>query len=145
MFYREATLNDIQQMHVIRLAVKENILGNPLAVTEADYVDFIHTKGKGWVCELDGKVLGFAIVDLTEHNVWALFVDPDHEKKGIGTKLLTIMLDWYFENHDEKLWLGTAPDSKAEKLYRKTGWKERGREKNGDIRFELNRSDRIYL
>ena len=126
-------------MHVIRLAVKENILGNPLAVTESDYIDFITTKGKGWVCEHEHTILGFAIVDFKDHNIWALFVDPEHEKKGIGTKLHQIMLDWYFEHFTEKLWLGTAPHSKAERLYRKAGWKEAGVEKNGDIRFEMEK------
>lgn len=46
MNYRVATINDIKEMHVIRLAVKENVLSNPLAVTENDYVEFLNTKGK---------------------------------------------------------------------------------------------------
>lgn len=85
--------------------------------------------------------MGFAIVDFVDHNIWALFVDPEQEGKGIGTALHNIMLDWYFDNYSEKLWLGTAPNSKAEKLYRKVGWKQVGIEKNGDLRFELNSSD----
>jgi len=141
MNYREAVCDDIKEMHIIRLAVKENVLGNPLAVTENDYIDFITTKGKGWVCELNNNILGFAIVDIKDHNVWALFVDPEQERKGIGTRLHNIMLDWYFANHTEKIWLGTAPHSKAERLNRKAGWKEVGVEKNGDLRFELTAAD----
>ncbi len=129
-------------MHTIRLAVKENVLSNPLAITENDYVEFITTKGKGWVCEHNEQILGFAIVDFKDHNVWALFVDPNHERMGIGNRLHAIMIDWYFSHYTEKLHLGTAPYSKAEKLYIKAGWKEIGTEKNGDIRFELNASDR---
>ncbi|HEY1038724.1 MAG TPA: GNAT family N-acetyltransferase [Bacteroidia bacterium] len=132
-------------MHIIRCAVKENILGNPLAVTEADYTDFITKKGKGWVCEENGKILGFAIVDFTNYNIWALFIDPEHERKGIGTTLHNIMLDWYFEYYNNKLWLGTAPNSKAERLYRKAGWKQTGVERNGDLRFELNKNERIIF
>ena len=143
MKYREADTGDIKAMHVIRLAVKENVLGNPLAVTELDYIDFITTKGKGWVCEFNNKLLGFAIVDFESSNVWALFVDPEHERKGIGTKLHNMMLDWYFTHYDKKLWLGTAPNSKVEKLYRKAGWREFGVEKNGDIRFQLSLTDRM--
>ncbi|MDP2387071.1 MAG: GNAT family N-acetyltransferase [Bacteroidota bacterium] len=145
MIYREANTLDIEAMHVIRLAVKENVLGNPLAVTESDYINFITTKGKGWVCEFNNKILGFAIIDTESNNIWALFVDPEHERKGIGTKLHNMMLDWYFAQYSERLWLGTTPNSKAEKLYRKKGWKEIGVEKNGDLRFELTSSDRKLI
>lgn len=140
MNFREATINDFSELHSIRIAVKENILPDPLLITEADYANFLTIRGKGWLCEIENTIVGFAIIDLKERNIWALFVHPDHERKGIGKQLQEIMLNWYFENNDETLWLGTSPGTRAESFYRKGGWKEVGRRKNGEIKFEMNKS-----
>ncbi len=73
---REANIHDITQMHVVRLAVKENRLSNPDIITTADYTEFINVKGKGWVYEIGNLVVGFAVADVVDKNVWALFIDP---------------------------------------------------------------------
>ena len=39
MHFREAGLNDIAQIQVVRHAVKENILSDPALVTDADCAD----------------------------------------------------------------------------------------------------------
>ena len=95
MFIREAEMSDIPAMHRIRLAVKENVLRNPLAVQEADYIPFLTEKGRGWVAEIEHEVVGFAMVDLQGHDVWALFVAPEKEGQGIGGALHDQMLEWY--------------------------------------------------
>src|SRR5437762_2921497 len=93
MNFREATISDIPQLHSIRIAVKENILADPSIITKADYEDFLTVRGKGWLCEIENSIVGFAIIDLKEKNIWALFVHSDHERKGIGKQLQQIMLD----------------------------------------------------
>src|SRR5436305_13039380 len=103
MTYREALLTDIPQMSVIRLAVKENVLSNPALVTQKDYEEYLTLRGKGWVCETDGRLVGFAIGDLVKNNVWALFIHPDHEGKGIGKTLVTLLLTWYFSQTNETI------------------------------------------
>ncbi len=137
MIFRETLIADIAGMHKVRVAVKENALSNPYLITAADYEEFITQRGKGWVCELNGTITGFAIVDLKENNVWALFVDPAYENKGIGKELHRLMLDWYFSQGKESIWLGTAPNTRAELFYRKNGWKEIGTHGKGEIRFEM--------
>ena len=82
MILREAIISDIPQLHLIRIAVKENILPNPSLITANDYENFLTVRGKGWVCEVDNTIIGFAIIDLKEHNIWALFVSPEHERKA---------------------------------------------------------------
>jgi len=141
MNFREATINDISGLHSIRIAVTENILPDPSIITKGDYENFLNTRGKGWLCEVENNIVGFAIMDLKEKNIWALFVHPEHERKGIGKKLQEIMLDWYFKNNDETLWLGTSPGTRAESFYRKSGWKEVGIRKNGEIKFEMSKSE----
>jgi len=135
MFIRAAEIADIPAMHRIRLAVKENVLRNPLAVQEADYIPYLTEKGKGWVAEVEHKIVGFAMVDLQGHDVWALFVDPGVEGQGVGRALHDLMLKWYFAKTDTPLHLGTEGGTRAEKFYRKRGWVEIGREPNGDLTF----------
>lgn len=137
MIIREARVEDIPQIQVVRNSVKENTLSNPDLVTDKDCEEFITEKGKGWVCEIDGKITGFSIVDLKDNNIWALFVDPDFEKKGIGKKLHDIMLDWYFTQTRDNVWLGTSPNTRAELFYRKSGWNEIGIHGKNEIKFEM--------
>ncbi|HJW16450.1 MAG TPA: GNAT family N-acetyltransferase [Flavisolibacter sp.] len=135
--YREATPGDIPQIQFVRHTVKENILSNPLLVTDNDCKEYITQRGKGWVCEVNQQIIAFAIADLVENNIWALFVHPDHAGKGIGKQLHTIMLDWYFSNTNKKVWLSTAPGTKAETFYRMNGWTDVGYTKNGEVKFEM--------
>jgi GNAT superfamily N-acetyltransferase len=143
MHYRPAQINDIPQLHAIRISVKENPLPDPDLIMRDEYENFLIRRGKGWVCEIENQIVGFAIVDLTEHNIWALFIQPGFEKKGIGKKLQDEMLTWYFSKTDETIWLGTAPKTRAEEFYRRTGWKETGKRPNGEIRFEMTAHDWI--
>lgn len=141
MQFREALITDIPQLSALRLAVKENILSNPALVTQQDYVDYLSERGKGWVCEIDGQVVGFAIGDLVKNNVWALFVQPGYEGQGIGRELLINLLDWYYGETRETIWLSTAPNTRAAEFYRSFGWKEVGSLPNGELRFELTAED----
>lgn len=138
MIFRQAILSDIQQIQVVRNAVKENTLSNPALVPDAAVEEYITKRGRGWVCVIADEVVGFSIADLKENNIWALFVHPDHEKKGIGKVLHDKMLDWYFEQTNETVWLGTAPGTRAELFYRMQGWKEVGIHGKGEVKFEMN-------
>lgn len=134
---REAQMEDIAQIQVVRNAVKENRLSDPRFVTDKDCEEFIIRRGKGWVCEVDNRIVGFSIVDFEEHNIWALFVHPDFDKQGIGKQLHDIMLDGYFAQTSEPVWLGTEPNTRAEGFYRKAGWTEIGTHGKGEIKFEM--------
>ena len=138
MIYREAEIKDISQMQIVRNSVKENMLSDPALVPDKDVEEYMTKRGKGWVCEIEDIVVGFAIIDLIENNVWALFLLPEFEARGIGKKLHQIMMDWYFVHTKEKVWLGTEPRSRAEKFYRMQGWKEVGVHGKGEIKFEMN-------
>ncbi len=136
--YREAKIEDIKQIQVVRNSVKENALSNPALVSDKDCEEFITVRGKGWVCELDNTIVGFSIVDLKENNIWALFVKPEFEKKGIGKELYTRMMDWYFDQTKTPVWLGTAPNTRAEKFYEKLGWVKTGTVNKGETKFEMS-------
>ncbi|HAE35708.1 MAG: GNAT family N-acetyltransferase [Chitinophagales bacterium] len=138
MYIREATLSDISAMQIVRRAVRENALSDPTRISDEDYVDFLTSRGKGWVAIENGEVNGFAIADLQEHNIWALFVHPDHEAKGIGLALHDQMLNWYFSQTNTTVWLSTAPGTRAERFYHKAGWTLTGYYGQGELRFEIS-------
>ena len=138
---REATIDDIPALHAVRMAARENILRNPSLATPEDYTRYLTTDGKGWLFEEGGEVKGFAIVNTRAHEVWALFVHPDAEGRGIGRKLHDPLLEWYFEYFEDTLRIGAAPGTRAEKFYLKKGWKNQGIRMNGEIRFTMSVTD----
>ncbi|HWI91530.1 MAG TPA: GNAT family N-acetyltransferase [Flavisolibacter sp.] len=145
MTFREATTEDIPQIQIVRNSVRENQLSDPALVTDKDCEEFLTIRGKGWVCEMDDKIAGFSIADLKENNIWALFVHPQYENKGIGKKLHELMLDWYFSQTEKTVWLGTAPGTRAEEFYKRKGWKVIGTHGKGETKFEMSLSDWMKL
>lgn len=141
MIIREAKSDDIKQIQMVRNSVKENTLSNPNLVSDEDCLEFITVRGKGWVCEIDNHIVGFAIADLQENNIWALFIEPAFERKGIGQRLHKTMLDWYFTQTKETVWLGTAFKTRAETFYKKAGWTEVGKHGTKEIKFEMTYND----
>lgn len=141
MLFRTATLADIPQIQLVRNSVRENMLSDPALVSDADCAEFLTVRGCGWVCETEGRIVGFAIADLKEKNIWALFLHPDFEKQGIGRQLHKLMLDWYFSQTRETVWLGTAPGTRAEIFYERVGWKRAGMHGKGEVKFEMTFAD----
>ena len=141
MIFREAKTTDIPAIQIVRHTVKENILSDPALVTDKDCEEFLTQRGKGWVCEVDEEVVGFSIVDLKEHNIWALFLRPEFEGKGIGKELHRLMMDWYFDQTHELVWLGTAPNTRAAEFYTRQGWKKAGIVNKGEVKFEMSYED----
>jgi GNAT superfamily N-acetyltransferase len=133
---RQARREDIPAMHRARLAVRENRLRNSV-ITEDHYAPALETTGRGWVAEDDGQVVGFAIGNGETGNIWALFVDPEHERRGHGRALHDAMIEWLFSRGLRHLWLGTDPDTRAERFYRAAGWRCTGTAANGEALYEL--------
>jgi GNAT superfamily N-acetyltransferase len=145
MHFREAVMKDIPSIQRIRHSVKENILSDPSLVTDRDCEIYITVRGKGWVCEEGNDLLGFAIADLADNNIWALFVHPEHEKKGIGKRLHNIMMNWYFSQTEQTAWLSTDLLSRAYRFYQMNGWQETGSTGTGEARFEMQFSRWLTL
>jgi GNAT superfamily N-acetyltransferase len=135
---RLATTADIPAMHRVRTAVSENRLGDPSRITPSDYAAAISELGCGWVAEVSGALVGFA-VGYRSGNIWALFVHPDHEGCGHGKALHCAMVSWLWAQGLRKLWLTTDPGTRAEAFYRSQGWRSCGRVSGGELRLELDR------
>jgi GNAT superfamily N-acetyltransferase len=140
MTLRIATLADIEAMHAIRMSVRENRLGDPSRVTPSHYREMLETRGRGWVYEVNGAMAGFAIADHSTRSIWALFVKPGNEGRGIGRALHDAMVDWLFEMADTPLWLTTGPDTRAARFYIIAGWTLEPVMEKGELRFVLDAS-----
>jgi GNAT superfamily N-acetyltransferase len=134
--------SDIPAAHVIRLRVRENQLSDPSVVTEQDYHDLMARDTMSWVCNVDGILAGFVMVDVEKQNLWALFVAPEHEFKGIGRALHVIMIEQYFTKANT-LRLSTAPKTRAEAFYKRAGYNVVGETKSGEVMFEIDRTSII--
>jgi ribosomal protein S18 acetylase RimI-like enzyme len=139
--YRPAQLADIPALMGIRGAVKENRLVR-LRIGEQDYVQALTLDGRAFVCEADGRVVGFVCGRPLKKDVWALFVLPECEGRGIGSGLMDLIEAWMFEQGLEEIVLSTAPGTRAERLYQFRGWQEDGAAGPGERRYRLLRQGR---
>lgn len=137
--YRIACARDIPAMSAIRLGVQENRLRDPARVTQQMYVDYLDLLGRGWVCERDGAIAGFAYADRAEGSIWALFVDPAHEGAGIGKRLLALATGYLFEQGHAKVVLSTGPGTRADRFYKAQGWQRSHAEGEAEAFFTLER------
>jgi GNAT superfamily N-acetyltransferase len=127
---RRATAADLPRIAEIRFSVDQNRLTDPGRVPSEMVAWFLDNPGfRVW--EEDGRVLGFAAHDPRDGSVWALFVDPGHEGRGIGSALLAGELRLLREAGASRIWLTTDPASRAAGFYRRRGFVHEGLTRNG--------------
>jgi hypothetical protein len=136
MFFREAKFQDIEKMHAVQMALAEDKSVYPPLTGPQDFHRLL-TSGKGWVCEVEGDLLGFALVDLPQARVSALTVRPGLEGDFINRMLHDMMTSWCFARAVPKLTLSTCSNTRAEQFYLKAGWVKTGVDANGKNAFEL--------
>ena len=134
---RRATAADIAAMMELRLQVRENRLSHPGQVTAEDcrpYVERSHM----WVWEEDGEVLGISASNCDTGWIWALFVRPGHEGRGIGRALFAAACGALQSAGVRHMRLSTDPDTRAARFYHAAGWRETGRTPEGELIFECS-------
>jgi len=138
--FREAKIEDIPAVSEIRLSVTENVLSDPRKVTPEIVALYISVSGKGWLCEVNGEVVGFSIASLKDASIWALFVKPGYEGKGIGTTLLKLATAWLFDMGASSISLSTGANTRADKVYERQGWTRGDVNSDGEVSYLLPRS-----
>lgn len=136
---RKARLSDVPAINHLRLQVRENMLSDPSLITEEMTGNAITRDGRGWVFEEDGIIQGFSIALDADPSIWALFVHPEQESRGIGHSLLDAAVNWLWSRGAINIWLSTDPGTRAERFYRERGWRKAGGLENGEVRLELKR------
>lgn len=140
MHFRRAISSDIDAIFVVRFAVKENVLSNPARVTHQMCEDYLDKLGRGWVCEIDRRVVGFSYAARADHSIWALFVLPEFEGRGVGKQLLTLATDWLFEIGADQVSLSTEANTRADRFYLAQSW-QRGEMKD-DVEIKYVKANR---
>lgn len=131
---RKAVIADIAALKDVRFAVIENVLSDPSKINDDDYEWFIKNSNV-FVWEDRGVIVGFSAADPRDGNIWALFVMPGFERKGIGSRLLAESCLFLCAAGFKRAWLTTDPGTKAERLYRAAGWRHAG-VKDNELLFE---------
>jgi GNAT superfamily N-acetyltransferase len=141
---REATAADLPGISRVRTSVRENLATieqlRQRGITNESVAASFLADSKGWVAERSGEIVAFAIADRAAKSIFALFVLPEWENRGLGSRLLDLALAWLHANGATVVWLTTGPGTKAAGFYERRGWVAAGREERGDTRYELELS-----
>lgn len=132
---RQAVRADVSEIQRVRHSVRENRLTSSV-ISDDEVIDAIERTGRGWVVEVKGRVVAFAVGNAETGNIWALFVEPEHEARGHGRRLHDEMLGWMWSQGLQRLWLTTCPETRAQRFYKIAGWVNRGVQPNGELLFE---------
>lgn len=139
--FREATAADMPGISIVRQSVVENPLSiEQLAargITNESVAAAFLKDLKGWVAESEGRIVGFSMADRESRSLYALFVMPEVERRGIGGRLYDLALRWLRENGARDLWLTTSAGTKAAAFYERRGWTATGADEYDDLRYEL--------
>jgi GNAT superfamily N-acetyltransferase len=143
---RAATAADLPGISRVRTSVRENLATieqlRERGITNESVAASLLADASGWVAEHDGRIVAFAIADRASRSIFALFVLPDWENRGLGSRLLELALGWLRENGATLVWLTTGPETKAAGFYERRGWVATGSGERGDTRYELDLSNR---
>ncbi|WP_064366065.1 GNAT family N-acetyltransferase [Pantoea ananatis] len=136
---RLALPSDIESIFDVRTSVKENYLSREemelMGVTESVVTNMIEKSHCAWVAIDDEKVIGFSMILPDEGCLFAAFVLPEYEGRGVGRSLVELAEQELFKHH-EVAWLETDKNSRAAEFYRRLGWVEKENVSESDIRLE---------
>ncbi|MFD1836952.1 GNAT family N-acetyltransferase [Paracidovorax cattleyae] len=140
---RNALPGDVAAVFHVRTSVTENALTRPeleaMGITEASVAAMLSADLPcAWVACHGGRVVGFAIADLEAGALFAAFVLPSHEGRGIGRRLVQEAEQALFSHH-AVAWLETGRETRAAGFYRRLGWGGARDVGAGDIRLEKQR------
>lgn len=136
--FRELNADDMQAIFDVRVATWHNENGREemtsLGITHEAVREMLQETHRGWLCEIDSQVVGFAMGNKQNGEMWVIAVRKEHEGKGIGKRLLSLVEDWLFAEGWDEVWLTTDPDEtmRAVGFYRHLGWSDWKLEPDGD-------------
>jgi len=146
--YRPMLIDDLPAAFAVRLSTIENAitmerLESDYGITPQSLAAAMRSDVKGWLCEDAGKVVGFAMGDLSNGEVGVVAVLPGYEGRGIGKNLLTLVQNWLFSGGHSEIWLLSNPDStiRAHGFYRKLGWRAVGERRGDNEVMKLRKTD----
>lgn len=128
MKFREIIESDIPQLFTVRTAVRENHLSIEqlagMGITENSLKIMIRTSHRGWLCEAEGRVIGFSMGNRDTGEMWVIALLPGYEGRGIGARLMDCVETWLWSEGFDEIWLTTDidPSLRAYGFYCHRGW-----------------------
>ena len=139
---RELIAADIQDVLVLRKSTVENIVTqedfDAWGVSTDSLARALNDNVKGWVYEVEGKIVGYVMAASDSAQVLVLAVHPQFEGKGVGGGLLGVAESWLCSNGHSRLWLKTSTNKsfRAYGFYLHHGWRSTGEIEGKDEIFE---------
>lgn len=141
---RLATADDVETLFDIRTSVTQNHLSREQLAEQGITADLLRglaqRQSSIWLAEIDYVAAGFSMIDDTEGELFALFVRPEFEGRGVGRSLLRQAEKSLF-GHFETIYLITdgGADIRANGFYQRHGWVQTERVDARDVRYEKQR------
>lgn len=138
---RHAIDADVETLFDIRTSVQQNHLSREqlteLGITPLTLTEALNQSPCAWIVEIDGVAAGFSMVDSETGEVFALFVRPEFEGRGVGKLLLQAAESKLFKSHD-LIWLVTDKNEqvRANGFYQRLGWYLAEQVDDRDARYE---------
>lgn len=105
--FREAAATDMPGISRVRASVRENFLTPEQmaqrGITSASVAASFLQSAKGWVAVRRDEIVAFSIADRDEASIFALFVLPEYEGRGIGSRLLDLAVQWLWDSGAERV------------------------------------------
>lgn len=142
-----ATPDDIETLFEIRTSVAQNHQSrdelSALGVTPDSLAEMLRTRSRAWLAHVEGTAAGFSMADSARATIFAMFVRPGFEQRGIGRRLMAEAEAWLFAQGWDQIWLATGSDEslRAWGFYLHLGWVPAGVLDDGQVRFVKRRDD----
>ena len=128
---REITSADMSAIFAVRVATWHNPNGREemekMGITHQSVCEMIASSHKGWLAESEnGEVIGFAMGNKTNGEIWVIAVLEKFEGQGVGRDLIAMVERWLKAEGWKEIWLTTDTDEslRAVGFYRHLGWED---------------------
>lgn len=131
--YRPAVSSDAEECVELRGKTRENAISASslaeLGITATTWGSSIETgQLPGRVCTVNGKIVAYCFGDSGSGEIVVLAVLPQYESRGIGSALLSVVMEQLRTLGHKRLFLGCSSNTahRSHGFYRHLGWTPTG-------------------